>query len=260
MRSPYPSYRDSGVSWLGELPTHWDVQRLKFTASYWTSSVDKKSNADEIPVRLCNYTDVYYRERIRADDGEFMVATATAHEVERFGLRAGDVLITKDSEDWQDIGVPALVETSGTDFVCGYHLGIVRAGDAVDPGYLLRALQADGVNKQLQVSATGVTRYGIPNSAVNCVVLPMPPLEEQQQIGAFLDRTTDRIDELVERTGFKDRGGPVAGAVGALIERLLEYRAALISAAVTGKIDVRGIGTADVAAAGAAGVGSEAAA
>lgn len=85
----------------------------------------------------------------------------------------------------------------------------------------------------------------------------MPPLEEQQQIGAFLDRTTDRIDELVERTGFKDRGSPVAGAVGALIERLQEYRAALISAAVTGKIDVRGIGTADASAADACGVGSE---
>jgi len=68
---------------------------LRWLASYRTSSVDKKSNADEIPVRLCNYTDVYYSERIRADVGDFMTATATAHEVARFGLRPGDVLITK---------------------------------------------------------------------------------------------------------------------------------------------------------------------
>ncbi|MDE0678223.1 MAG: hypothetical protein OXH42_12950 [Acidimicrobiaceae bacterium] len=259
MRPSYPSYRDSGISWLGELPTHWDAVRLKFMATYRTSSVDKKSNADEIPVRLCNYTDVYYGERIRAEDGKFMVATATAHEVERFGLRVGDVLITKDSEDWQDIGVPALVEDSAEDFVCGYHLGIVRAGEAVDPGYLFRALQSDGVNKQLQVAATGVTRYGISNRAVEEAVIPMPPLAEQRAITMFLAHATGRIDELVERTGFKDRGSLVAGAVGSLIERLREYRSALITAAVTGKIDVRGADSVDAAATDASSVGSEAA-
>lgn len=134
MTRRYPIYRDSGTEWLGDVPAHWRTVLLRQLASYRTSSVDKKSNADESPVRLCNYTDVYYGDRIRADVGEFMVATATAHEVERFGLRPGDVLVTKDSEDWRDIGVPALIEASSDDFVCGYHLGIVRPGDEVDPG------------------------------------------------------------------------------------------------------------------------------
>ncbi|WP_419944646.1 restriction endonuclease subunit S [Candidatus Poriferisodalis sp.] len=243
MKQPYPSYRDAEIGWLGDLPAHWRTTRLRFVASYRTSSVDKKSNADEVPVRLCNYTDVYYRERIHADDGEFMSATATADEVARFRLRRGDVLITKDSEDWRDIGVPALVEATADDFVCGYHLGIIRPGEEIDPGYLFRSLASDGVNKQLQVSATGVTRYGIRNGSVEDAVLPCPPLAEQRAIAMFLDAATARIDELVQRTGSKDRGSQIAGAVGALIERLQEYRSALISAAVTGKIDVRDVVT-----------------
>ena len=220
MRRQYDSYCDSCIDWLGDLPTHWRKMPLRWLASYRTSSVDKKSDADEIPVRLCNYTDVYYSERIRGSDGEFMAATATSHEVARFGLRPGDVVITKDSEDWRDIGVPALVEASSDDFVCGYHLGIVRPDEEIDPGYLFRALLSDGVNKQLQVSATGVTRYGIPNGSVNGAVLPYPPLSEQRAIVSYLDRETARVDELITKQEL-------------LIERLDEYRTALITRAVT---------------------------
>ncbi len=217
---PYPAYRPSGVEWLGDVPEHWEVKRLEHVASYRTSSVDKKAEEGEIPVRLCNYTDVYYQDRIRADSGDFMEATASPREIARFGLRVGDVLVTKDSEDWRDIGVPALVEETASDFVCGYHLGIITAGEDLDSSFLFRLMQSDAVNQQLQTSASGVTRYGLPNSAVGDAALPLPPLDEQRAIAAFLDRETDRIDALVAKKR-------------QLIERLQEYRTALITRTVT---------------------------
>ena len=61
MSRPYARYLDSGVEWLGEVPEHWQVVRLGHVASYHTSSVDKKTKDGELPVRLCNYTDVYYQ-------------------------------------------------------------------------------------------------------------------------------------------------------------------------------------------------------
>ena len=216
----YPRYRDSGVEWLGEVPEHWEVRRLEHVAAYRTSNVDKKSEEGELPVRLCNYTDVYYGDRIRASDGEFMEATASPGEVARFGLRVGDVLITKDSEDWEDIAVPALVDETAEDFVCGYHLGIIRSGPTMDAGFLYRAMQSGAVNRQLQTSASGVTRYGLPNAAVGDALLPLPPLDEQRAIAAYLDRETERIDALVAKKRL-------------LIERLEEYRAALITRTVT---------------------------
>ena len=219
MNCPYPRYRDSGVEWLGDVPEHWQVVRLGHVASYHTSSVDKKTKDGELPVRLCNYTDVYYQDRIRACDGEFMEATASPQEAIRFKLNVGDVLITKDSEDWQDIAIPALIDETAADFVCGYHLGIIRSGPMADSAFMFRAMQSVSVNRQLQTSASGVTRYGLPNAAVGDVILPIPPLAEQRAIAAFLDRETQRIDALVEK---KRR----------LIERLREYRAALITRTV----------------------------
>ena len=218
--NPYPAYRPSGVEWLGEVPEHWEVKRLEHVASYQTSSVDKKVEEGQIPVRLCNYTDVYYQDRIRASRGGFMEATATRREIARFRLEPGDVVITKDSEDWQDIGVPALVDETADDFVCGYHLGIIRPRPLLHPSFLFRLMQSGAVNQRLQTSASGVTRYGLPNSAVSDVSLPLPPLDEQRAIAAFLDRETERIDALVAKMRL-------------LIERLQENRTALITRTVT---------------------------
>ena len=166
---PSPRLKPSGVEWLGEVPEHWEVKRLEHVASYQTSSVDKKVEEGQIPVRLCNYTDVYYQDRIRASRGGFMEATATRREIARFRLEPGDVVITKDSEDWQDIGVPALVDETADDFVCGYHLGIIRPRPVLHPSFLFRLMQSGAVNQRLQTSASGVTRYGLPNSAVSDV-------------------------------------------------------------------------------------------
>lgn len=104
---PYPNYKPSGVTWLGKLPAHWAEQRLGVLAEMRVSNVDKHSNEGELPVRLCNYVDVYKNDRIEPSMS-FMKATASPEEVNRFRLKKDDVLITKDSESWADIGVPAL--------------------------------------------------------------------------------------------------------------------------------------------------------
>ena len=219
-RASYPAYKDSGVEWLGNVPAHWEVTRLKHVASYWVSNVDKVATDSELPVRLCNYTDVYYHDYIRPDMG-LMETTATAQEINRFGLQVDDVVITKDSEDWSDIGVPALVVESASDLVCGYHLAIIRPQESALVGkFLLRILQADAVNRQFQVSTTGVTRYGLPKSAIGEAWLPLPPIPEQRAIAAFLDRQTEKIDALVTKKR-------------TLIERLKEERTALITHTVT---------------------------
>jgi type I restriction enzyme S subunit len=73
---PYPKYKPSGVEWLGDVPEGWEVTKLKFTAAISPSNIDKKSYDDELPISLCNYTDVYYNETITPKI-EFMAATAT---------------------------------------------------------------------------------------------------------------------------------------------------------------------------------------
>jgi hypothetical protein len=80
MLTPYPSYKPSGIEWLENIPAHWHVGRLKFSATARTSNVDKHTKEDEVPVQLCNYVDVYNNELIN-DDVEFMQASATPSEI-----------------------------------------------------------------------------------------------------------------------------------------------------------------------------------
>lgn len=218
--APYSAYKPSGIAWLGDVPKHWEIKRLKTSARCWVSNVDKIPADDELPVRLCNYTDVYYNDYIRPDMG-LMETTATTEEIQRFGLKVDDVLITKDSEEWSDIAVPARVVESSPDLVCGYHLAIIRAEPHKLFGpYLFRAFQSCAVNQQFQIAASGVTRYGLPKSAIGDAWIPLPSAEEQRAIADFLDRETAKLDTLVEKKR-------------ALIEKLKEKRAALISRTVT---------------------------
>jgi type I restriction enzyme S subunit len=216
----YPKYKDSGVEWLGEVPEHWEIKRLKTSADYCVSNVDKVPAEDELPVRLCNYVNVYHNDYI-CPEIDLMDSTATVDEIRKFQVKDGDVLITKDSEDWRDIAVPALVVRSSPGIVCGYHLAIVRAhGDVLNGAFLFRSFQSSPVNKQFQVASTGVTRFGLPKGAIGEAWIALPPLSEQRAIAAFLDAQTSKLDTLIAKKR-------------ELIDKLKEKRAALITRTVT---------------------------
>ncbi len=134
---PNVKLKPNGVNWLGDIPDHWKTRRLRTVAFVRPSGVDKITNEGEIPVKLCNYVDVYKNERI-LDSMDFMHATATPDEIANFELRGGDVLITKDSEMWNDIAVPAFVPEKTPGVICAYHLAIVRPRD-IDGEFLSRA-------------------------------------------------------------------------------------------------------------------------
>ena len=159
------------------------------------SNVDKKTKLDEEPVRLCNYMDVYSNSYIRPHL-DFMPATATKREIERCSLQPGDVVITKDSEQHDDIGVPAVVHDSCSDvLVCGYHLALLRPrSDAVLSPYLLYALQTTDVRHQFGSYANGVTRFSLRKDDILRVEVPLPPLSEQRAIGRILGALDDKIE------------------------------------------------------------------
>ena len=122
--------------------------------------MDKKTVDGQIDVKLCNYTDVYYNERIHADI-PFMNATATLDQVAGFTLRGGDVSLTKDSETADDIGVSAYVPLDLPGVLCGYHLA---PGPTTSIGHrrtlLAMGARLIGLTPQLELAATGVTGSG----------------------------------------------------------------------------------------------------
>ena len=223
---PYPAYKLSGVEWLGEVPKRWEVRRLRTAVAMRVSNVDKHVREGETPVRLCNYVDVYKHDCI-SQRIDFMRATATPEEVSQFRLEEGDVLITKDSEAWDDIGVPAVVTEPADDLISGYHLALLRPiADVLTGGYLLRALQSKGLAHQFHVAAKGVTRYGLSHDGIKSVWLALPPLAEQAAIARYLDDADERIRRYIQSAQRQ-------------IDLLKEYRTRLVAEVVTGKLDVR---------------------
>ena len=221
---PNVEMKPSGVEWIGDIPAHWEVKRLKYVAEILPSNVDKHIYPDEIQMRLCNYTDVYYNDYITVDT-VLEKGSCNEREFAKFVLRKGDVIITKDSETPDDIGVPTFVKDDLDDVVCGYHLTMIRPL-ACRGEFIFRFIQSDRTRKYFELESNGITRYGLGKPSIENLLLPIPTDSEQRQIADFLNHKTQQIDDLIAAEHRK-------------IELLKEYRQSLISEAVTGKIDVR---------------------
>lgn len=220
---PYPAYKESGVEWIGRVPEHWEVKRLRHVASFSNSNVDKKCYEDQQAAKLCNYTDVYYNEFITASLS-FMEATASDAAIKAFALHKGDVLITKDSEDPSDIGIPAMVAEDMPGVVCGYHLTMIRTHEPNAAGFVHRSIQSHPTKAHFLVESPGITRYGLSQDAIGDIHVCLPPSGERDQVASWIKRETARIDTLIaKKTRF--------------IALLQEKRQALITHAVTKGLD-----------------------
>ncbi len=205
----------------GELPEGWEERPIGSIAHVSFSGVDKKTHTDEIPVRLCNYMDVYANDYITVDLN-FMPATASASEIERFLLRQGDVMITKDSETPDDIGIPAVVTEKLENVVCGYHLALIRPNSVeVNPVFLSKELGSARSRKHFTTHANGATRFGLTTSAVMKTTVHLPTTDEQKRIAGTLS-TCDREIELLKKKQ----------------EKLLEQKKGLMQKLLTGEIRV----------------------
>ncbi len=220
---PNAVMKDSRVQWLGAVPEHWEVKRLW----HLTSSGRRIMYGIVLPgpnvkegVPIVKGGDVA-AARLRLDQ-----LNRTTFEIEsgyaRSRLRGGDLVIAIRGS----IGEVAVVpdELEGANLT--QDAARVSYTGATHGRWLLYALKSAAVSAQLEAGAMGATIRGINIRDLKRASIPVPPREEQELIAKFLDWETGRIDALIAR-------------VREAIDRLKELRTALISAAVTGKIDVR---------------------
>lgn len=167
-----------------------DIADIRF------SNVDKKTIHGEAPVRLCNYMDVYGNDYITANL-QFMEASATHAEIERFRVECGDVIVTKDSETPDDIGIPAVVVDEVANLVCGYHLALIKPHrEKIDSIYLAKQLSSKPIAARFAQLANGSTRYGLSSSAIASTSVPLAPLAQQRRIAEILST----LDAAIEQT------------------------------------------------------------
>ncbi len=192
----------TGKRRFGGFEGAWRRVRLGDVAEIIVSSVDKKTSPDEIPVKLCNYMDVYYNSRITSAI-DFMKATATEAEINKCSVQVGDVLITKDSEDPKDIAIASFVAEKLSGVVCGYHLAIVRSDkNIIDGSFLAYLFSCPYIRYYFYSVASGATRFGLTIGAINGALFKIPSLPEQQKIAEVLSAADREIELLREKLAY----------------------------------------------------------
>ena len=176
------------------LPKGWQEVKLSEVCKIITSPVDKRSVEGELPVKLCNYKDVYYNNVIDSSI-VYMTATAKPQEIEKFSLAVDDVIITKDSETPNDIGVPAYVKETMQNLLCGYHLTILRPQKEISGKYISYFLNSQRINYDFYRFANGITRFGLTNESYQKIKILVPPLSEQKAIASLLEKWDTAIEK-----------------------------------------------------------------
>ncbi|WP_407268920.1 restriction endonuclease subunit S [Tenacibaculum maritimum] len=219
--------KDSGVDWIGEIPEHWEVKRLKSLGNISTSSVNKKIEEGEKIVFLVNYTDVYGNLNKEIwNDLSYMKVSAKPNQVLEKNLKKGDVLFTPSSETVEDIGVSSVVMEDLKNTLYSYHILRLRFNYKIYHTFKKYMFNNDFVQYYFSKSAKGTTRKILGLNDFNNLQIVLPEsLKEQQQIADYLDTKTTTIDKIINN-------------IEAQITMLKELRKTLINEVVTGKVKV----------------------
>ncbi len=221
---PMVPMKDSGVEWLGEIPAHWEVKKLKFVTSFVTSGsrgwAQYYSDEGAIFLRIGNLS----RTSISLDLEDIQhVSPPEGAEGERTRVKLYDVLVSITA----NIGSIAVVSEDLGEAYVNQHVALARPyRDVIDSKWFGYCLLSRVGQEQFYALLYGGTKDGLGLDDVRNLSILIPTISEQRTIATYLDYETAKIGALVSR-------------IHEGIEKLKEYSTALISAAVTGKIDVR---------------------
>jgi len=209
----YPTYKDSGVEWLGAIPEHWKVKKLKNVAFINLDTL----NEDIQPDYLLTYIDI---GNVTSDGSiletqEFQFKQAPSRA--RRKVKNGDTIISTVRTYLRAI---SLIKDPPENLIVSTGFAVLSPRAEIDSRFLFRFVQSSEFVEKVVAHSEGVGYPAINPSKLACLPIWLPPLPEQQKIAQFLDQETSKIDNLITK---KER----------LIKLLKEKRTALISHAVT---------------------------
>ena len=222
--NPAAPMKDSGVAWLGEVPGHWEVKKLaNLSSQIQTGPFGSQLHSDEY---IDDGTPVINPSNIQAGkinaDWSCTVDAQVVERLARHKLELGDIVFARRGE----MGRCAMVTENSVDWLCGTGSLNVRLMPNVFPEFVATYLGTMYVKELLQLESVGSTMDNLNTQILGAVPVPTPPAEEQKSIIDYLNHQTSQLDTLTQEAQ-------------TAIALLQERRTALISAAVTGKMDVR---------------------
>jgi len=226
--APYTTYHDTGIEWLGQVPSHWEVCRLKSRLVKNESGIwnDRHNTHGTIVLRSTEQT---ISGGWRIENPARLVLSP--EERETYLLQVGDLLVTKSSGSPDHIGKTSLVTEEIASLACAFSnfMQRLRVDKDTHPKLIWYYLNSPVGREQLIFQSTTTTGLGNLNGKMlgNCIIA-IPPLAEQGAIVEYLDAQTARIDAAI-------------AAIRRTVALVGEYRERLVADVVTGKVDVRAV-------------------
>ncbi len=219
-----PPIKSSGIDWLGDIPKHWEVQKFSRCAFFQEGPGLRNWQFTQEGIRVICVTNITEAGISFSNYEKFISKDEYQGTYRHFTVAKGDLLLSSSGNSW------GKVATFDADDVAILNTSTIRVNEnsnrtVIRPliGWLLIS---EGTREQLGLFMTGSCQPNFGPSHLARVWICVPPIPEQVTIAAYLDKETLKLDALIKK-------------VEEAVERLQEYRTALITAAVTGKIDVR---------------------
>ncbi len=221
--NPDVTMKESGIEWLGKIPVHWDIKRLRYLGQC-QNGISKGAEYFGHGYPFLSYSDVYRNEEVP----RVLLGSVESNEKEQlsYSVEEGDVFFTRTSETAEEIGIAATCMDSIKKAVFAGFLIRFRPNDGKLSKFYSKYYFRASIHRRFFVKEMNVvTRASLSQELLKRFPVLLPSLEEQNVIADYLDEECNRIDAQIKRTQ-------------KLIDLLSEYRTALISEVVTGKIKV----------------------
>lgn len=217
---PTVPMKDSGVEWLGEVPAHWEVSRLKYHSTRIGDGLHSTPEYDDAG-------DYFFINGNNLVGGAITISPTT-RQVNRQEFLKHRVLLDSSTILISINGtIGNLALYSGEPVILGKSAAYINCTESLSPRFCLYLFSSEQIKRFFESQLTGTTIYNLSLRTIAEIPTPLPSIDEQNSIIEFLNRNVDGFDELIDNAM-------------KLAQLLQERRSALISAAVTGKIDVRG--------------------
>jgi len=220
----YEAYKNSGIQWLGEIPSHWKTTQMKRLFSFGKGLSITKSDLVEEGQPVISYGQVHAKNNpgTRVEDHLLrFVPVAIAESNPSSAVSKGDFIFADTSEDLTGCGNCAYIDRDG--IFAGYHSVIARS-ERRDNKYFAYLFLTDAWRTQLRSSVGGVKVFSITQSILGQTTIIIPSEKEQEVIAAYLDQKVGKIDAILSEKE-------------AMVEQLQQYRKSLISETVTRGLD-----------------------
>lgn len=220
--NPAAPLKDSGIDWLGQIPAHWEVKRLRFL-SRLQNGINIGGEFFGTGYPFVSYSDVYQNYALPTN--VIGLVESSVEDRSRYSVRRGDIFFTRTSETVEEIGIAStcLNDIEDASFA-GFLIRARPWEGTLVPEFSKYYFRQTGIRSYLVKEMNLVTRASLGQTLLGDLPVLLPPDDEQAQIGLHVDVETEKLDKIFR-------------SIDESLSALTEYRAALITSAVTGQIE-----------------------